>query len=189
MEFKLNQFKDFIVIVGDNDSGKTTMMQKFILANMKKDKIIILNSSRQKDWADYIPIPKNIIKPAMFTKKWFEMFLLDMVSSKKDHLLVLDDVDNYGVKKSEVFKSVVINARHLNMGMVVAVRSLQELPILFYKQARYIFISRQLVFYDRQYIAFTIGRKNADKLENLEKYAFGVFDRKTNEFEIIKLKV
>ncbi|MGI0060156.1 MAG: ATP-binding protein [Nitrosotalea sp.] len=184
--FKYNQ--DFLSVVGDNDSGKTTLIQRFILANVPPEKVFVLNSSNEESWYKYFP-KQNITSPFMFTTSWFEQYILKTVAEHSGSVLVWDDVDNYNVKKSEILKSVVINARHLGLGIVIATRSLQELPILMYRQSKYAFFATQRSMYDRNYIATMIGLENARKLANLDKHVFAVAGKGIPQLEFIKLKI
>jgi len=180
--------KDFISVCGDNGSGKTTLVEKLILSNIPPEKIFVLNSSNEGSWYQYVP-KNNVITPIMFTKEFFERFLLEFVSRHSDCMLVLDDIDNYNIKRSEVLKSVVINARHLNIGIVITTRSLQDLPIILYRQSKYAFLSRQISQYDRIYISTMVGLENSRKLGNLDKYVFGVYSRDFTDMQFIKLSV
>lgn len=162
-------------------------MQKLILSNVPPERIFVLNSSNEGTWYQYVP-RQNVINPVMFTRDFFERFILEFVSRHSDCLLVLDDIDNFNVKRSEVLKSVVINARHMNLGIVITTRSLQDIPIVLYRQSRYCFFSRQISMYDRNYIATMIGLENARKLGNLEKYVFGIYSKEFNDMHFIKIQ-
>lgn len=179
--------KDFIICVGDNGSGKTSLTQKFWLRNVPKDKVFVLNSSRETTWAQYCE-QANIIKPYMFTKKWFEEFLVRFVTEHSNCLLVLDDIDNYNVKESNVLKSVVINARHMNIGIIATSRNMQALPIIFYRQAKYSCFGRQVSKYDRIYIGYYMDEL-ASQLEYLQEYSFLIYDGKSRQYNIVKLKI
>jgi GTPase SAR1 family protein len=189
VKFETFYDKDFVCVVGDNGSGKTTLIQKFLLSKVPRSKIYVLNSSRQKNWYRWLP-QDHITTPIMFTKKWFEVFLLEFASKHQGCVLVLDDMDNYKSKESDVLESVVINARHLGIGLIMSVRRLPSIPIEIYQMARYTFIARQLVNYNIYYIANLIPEQYVWQLKALPKFAFGVFSPDSEPiFAKIKLKL
>ncbi len=186
--FKIISNRDFICVIGDNGSGKTTLVEKLILSKVPRDKVYVLNSSLEDSWNKYVA-PKNITKPIIYTQQYFEKFLLDFTANHIDCTLVLDDIDNYEIKKSWVLKSIVTNARHLNIGIILTSRNLQDIPKVLYRQSKYIFVSRQVSMYDRQYIATIIGLEKSYTLANLGEHVFGMYDGVTKNMEYIKLKV
>ena len=189
MELKFNPYKDIVNVVGNNGSGKTTLVETLFVKNTPLDNIYVLNSSGEDSWKR-CGIPKeNIVVPEMFSREYFESVLLMFAGKEtKGSLLILDDVDNYGPKGSMIFKSVVINARHLNLGVIVTTRDLQSLPINFYQQAHYTFFARQPSDYSLRYIATLIPPEHTYNLKNLDKYVFGVWDMAEFKMDYIKLK-
>jgi uridine kinase len=187
MDFIFNQYKDIIVIVGDNDSGKTSLVQKFIIAKMDKKNIYVINASHQDDWRNYVP-QDNIFNPAVFDIDWLEKVLLLIASSKSKNItLIIDDIDNFDIKYNIVIKSIAVNLRHLNVGLIITSRSLIDIPRVIYKQSRYLFLGYQASDYDINYIGTVIGYENARKLKQLSQYIFMVWSRKTHEFSFIRL--
>jgi GTPase SAR1 family protein len=179
---------DYVVCVGSNGSGKTTLIQRYVLPNVPHDKIHVLNSSRESTWATFLP-KEQITKPIMFDVKTLEEFLLKFVSENPNSFLVLDDIDNYEPRNSIVFKSVIVNARHLNIGMCITSRFLQEIPRNVYSQARLIFVGRVESDFDVRYLATIIPPRAAYLTKNLEKYQFMMVDVRERKYYIIKLKI
>lgn len=182
ISFKWN--RDFIIVVGDNGSGKTTLMQRLFVERTPMEKRFVLNSSRQSNWNDYV-LEKHNYKPMEFTRKWFDKWLAAFVATHNNCLLVIDDYDNFNAKDSEVLKSVIINARHMNIGIILATRNLQSIPMILYQQAKYSFFGNQLVQYNRIYAGYFMG-SYATQLNGIPKYSFLVFDGSQADF--IKLK-
>jgi GTPase SAR1 family protein len=180
--------KDYVVVIGTNGSGKTTLVQRYVLPNIPHDKIHVLNSSRESTWSTFLP-KEQISKPVFFDVKTLENFLLGYVSENPNSHLVLDDVDNYDPRNSIVFKSVIINARHMNIGMTITSRFLQEIPRNVYSQARLIFVGRVESDFDVRYLATIIPPRAAYLTKNLEKYQFMMVDVRERKFYIIKLKI
>jgi ABC-type lipopolysaccharide export system ATPase subunit len=180
--------KDYVVVIGSNGSGKTTLIQRLILPNIPKDRIFVLNSSRESTWYNHIP-KENIYKPVMFDVRTLESFLLGYVSNNPNSHLVLDDVDNYDPKNSVVFKSVIINARHMNIGLTISSRFLQEIPRNVYSQSRLIFSGRVESDFDVRYLATIISPRAAYLTKTLNKYEFMMFDVKSRQYYKIRLKI
>ncbi|MEM3264774.1 MAG: ATPase/DNA packaging protein [Thermoplasmata archaeon] len=185
--FEINQFKDIIVIIGDNESGKTSIVQKLFLPKMKKDSVFVINSSHEDSWAKYIS-EDHIFSPSIFDIDWLEKVILLIVSSNlKSITLIIDDIDNFQVKFNNIIKSIAVNLRHINTGLIITSRSLVDIPRVIYKQSRYIFIGYQSSDYDIYYIATIIGYKNAETLKSLKQFEFAVWDRKTKSLRRVKL--
>lgn len=186
LNLEYNPAKDLITVIGDNGSGKTTLITKLFTTY---NNCFIINTSRQKIWSSFVN-PENIINPVSFDLKWLEEVLLRISSkSKGKTTIILDDVDNFPIKGSAVFKSIVINARHLNIGIIVAARVLSDLPKIFYKQSRYIIIGSQSSDYDMYYLATVIGYGNARLLKELKEYEFAVWDSKQKKLSFLKLRL
>ena len=126
--------------------------------------------------------------PASYELEYFDKFLLYIL--KKDKIkklhLVIDDADNYDLRKSAIFKSMYINSRRLAIGGMLSVRVLTSVPLTIYNASRYLFISVQRNNYIIQYIRGTIG-DDAFKLRDLNKYEFMAYDMYNKTYEIIKL--
>ncbi len=186
MDYSFNPHKDYIMVSGINGSGKTLLIANFWLNKVDKKNVYVLNSSRENTWSR-IGIPEeNIIKPIRFDKKWFDLFLLEFVSSHTNCLLVLDDCDNFSFRESEILKSVIINARHMGIGIILSTRSLQSIPRVLYNQAKYCCFSVQRVKYDIIYLGYTIGEV-AYLLNNLGKYEFMIYDMNNKQYSVVKL--
>jgi GTPase SAR1 family protein len=182
-----NQYKDIVVIVGDNESGKTSLVQKLFLSNIDRSHVFIINSSHESSWSKYVP-DEQIFSPSIFDIKWIEKVLLLIVSSNmKSVTLVIDDIDNFDIKFNIIIKSITVNLRHINTGLILTSRSLVDIPRVIYKQARYMFIGYQSSDYDTNYIATIIGYENAKLLKNLNQFEFMLWDRHTKTPRIIKL--
>jgi len=126
--------------------------------------------------------------PASYELEYLDKFLLQIIKNdkiKKLHL-VIDDADNYDLRKSAIFKSMYINSRRLAIGGMLSVRVLTSVPLTIYNASRYLFISVQRNNYIIQYIRGTIG-DDAFELKNLDKYEFMAYDMYNKSYEIIKL--
>lgn len=186
MDIKFNPYKDIITVIGDNDSGKTTLVRELFV---HKDNCFVINSSRQTSWNGVVK-PENIINPTLYDTKWLDKKLLEIASKYNGKAtVIMDDVDNFNIKQSKVFRTITINARHLNLGLIAISRSLSDIPKLYYKQSKYIFIATQASDYDLYYIATIIGYDNAKHLKELPKYVFAVWDRNNKKLTDIKLKL
>lgn len=182
-----NQYKDIVVVVGDNESGKTSLVQKLFLANSDLSHVFIINSSHESSWKKYVN-DDHIFSPSVFDIKWIEKVLLLIVSSNiKNVTLVIDDIDNFDIKFNIVIKSITVNLRHINTGLILTSRSLVDIPRVIYKQARYMFIGYQSSDYDINYIATVIGYENARALKNLNQFEFMLWDRRNKVPKIVKL--
>ncbi|MGC8579676.1 MAG: ATPase/DNA packaging protein [bacterium] len=181
-----NPYKDIITVIGDNGSGKTTLVGTLFT---HKENCFVINCSGQAIWNKYIN-PDNIIVPVVYTNTWLEKTLLTIASKyNKKATILIDDIDNFQVKGSQVFKSLTINARHLNFGIIAISRTLSDIPKIFYRQSRYLFIATQTSDYDIYYIATIIGYENAKALKTLPKYVFALWDRDNKRLTKIKLNI
>lgn len=188
MDTSLIYNKDYVVVIGTNGSGKTTLIQRFILANMPKENIYVLNSSRESSWSTFLPAD-HIFKPVFFDVKTLDNFLCTNVPDNVNTHFVLDDVDNYEPRNSVIFKSVIINARHMNIGLTISSRFLQDIPRNVYSQARLIFSGRVESDFDVRYLATIISPRAAYLTKSLEKYQFMMWDVRERKHYVIKLKI
>jgi hypothetical protein len=186
---KWNPYKDFVTVVGGNGSGKTVLIQRYLLANVKdKNTIYIINSSNESSWYNYAP-EKNILKPLIYDLKWLETNLLRIISTAPGRvLLVVDDIDNWDIKASTILKSVVVNARHANVGLIVSTRQLSFIPKVLYAQSKYIFVANQQSDWDCYYLATIIGYARAETLKQLGDYEFARWGQKEKKLDYIKVK-
>jgi len=184
MPINFKPYSDWLLFVGNNGSGKTTLM-KYLLQRVDKNYIYVLNCGGSKAWDIYKEQSKV---PASYELEYLDKFLLQILKNdkiKKLHL-VIDDADNYELRKSSIFRSMYINSRRLAIGGMLAVRNLTSVPLTIYNASRYLFISVQKNNYIIQYIRGTIG-DDAYKLRELAQYEFMVYDMYNKSYEIIKL--
>jgi len=184
MPIQFNPYADWLLFVGNNGSGKTTLM-KYLLQSVDRDYIFVLNCGGSKAWDIYKEQSKV---PASYELEYLDKFLLQILKNdkiKKLHL-VIDDADNYELRKSAIFRSMYINSRRLAIGGMLAVRNLTSVPLTIYNASRYLFISVQKNNYIIQYIRGTIG-DDAYKLRDLKQYEFMAYDMYNKNYEIIKL--
>jgi GTPase SAR1 family protein len=190
VDLRFDPYHDYVVAVGSKGSGKTTLMQRLFASKVPREKVYVLNSSRERSWNNYA-LPENVETPNMLTLSEFERIVLKFASRKSDRsLMVLDDVDIFPkVKKSEAFYSVVAQSRHLNVGVIVTARLLSSFPLGFYTQADYVFFGSQESQYTAQYVATFIGLENAYSLVRMPEHVFGFWDTRKRTLEKIKLRV
>jgi len=184
MAIQFNPYSDWLLFVGNNGSGKTTLM-KYLLQSVDKNHVYVLNCGGSKAWDSFKEQSKV---PASYELEYLDKFLLQIIKNdkiKKLHL-VIDDADNYDLRKSAIFKSMYINSRRLAIGGMLSVRVLTSVPLTIYNASRYLFISVQRNNYIIQYIRGTIG-DDAFELRNLNQYEFMAYDMYSKSYEIIKL--
>mgnify|MGYP001626244457 CR=1 FL=1 len=187
MNIEINQYQDIIVVVGDNNSGKTSIVQKLLLSKADKKNVYVINSSHESSWEKYVP-KDNIFSPAIFDIKWLEKVLLLIVASNNRNItLVIDDIDNFDVKFNVIIKSIAVNLRHINAGLIITSRSLVDIPRTIYKQAKYLFVGYQSSDYDIYYISTIIGYEKAKILKTLKEHEFLLWSRKDRAVEVVKL--
>ena len=173
--------KDFVIIVGDNGSGKTTLVRN-VVTGVPKQQVYILNASGQR-W----DFPKrNITHPLLYTKEWFNSYIVKFLATHSNCTLVLDDADNFDIKKNQYLRSLIINARHVSVGVVLSIRQVQDLDKLIYKQAK-CYIARQAVRWDMQYVAKFMPEELAYELKDLPPYTFLNYYQKTSEARLFKV--
>ena len=157
--------KSFAVVIGDNDSGKTTLV-RYLVNGVPKNKVFILNSSGQK-W-DYPK--KNIFRPKMYSTEWFNQFIVWFAGCHSNCTLILDDADSFKVKDNAYLNTVIQLARHSNIGIILSLRMMQDVDRVLYKQAK-LYVGTQYVSYDVIYLSRTIGQV-AEKVATLPKFVF-----------------
>jgi hypothetical protein len=185
--FKFKYNKSFVLLCADNGYGKTSMLQSFICAGAPKDRIYLLNTSRQHDWSGIIP-DSHIYKPLMFNQDFIDQFILEFAMGK-DHsncLLILDDLDAFPVKKSDIIYKFVREARHSNIGIVITTGMLQKIPTIYYQMAEYSFFGPQSNKYNIQYINKT-SITDGYILSEIERYTFAVWSREEKKMYLVKL--
>lgn len=190
MKFDIKYNKDFLIFVGTNESGKTTLSKYFVDAMPPKD-VYIINSGGAKQWYN-TRVPKNhIIQPPMYTEDVLNSILLKWVSNPKipNAHIVIDDADNFNLKSSDIMRSIFINARRLNVGESLLVRRLSWIPIEIYDKAKYVFFARQNVNYSIYYISELMDRSIAEKLRTLDMHVFLVYEPSTGNWGKIKLDI
>lgn len=181
--------KTFSILVADNGFGKTQLLQTIICYGVAKEKIFVLNTSRQSDWNSILPA-KNIFLPVMFSTKYIEQFMLEFMMTHSDCLLIIDDIDAYQIKKSEILYKIIREARHSNVGLVAATALMQRLPSVYYQQAEYLFVGPQSNEYNVRYLSTTnVPRKDADVYLSLEQYQFAVWVRSERKTYVIKVDI
>ncbi len=182
-----NMYKDIVVIIGDNDSGKTSIIQWLFLKRIDNKNTYVINSSHEASWKTIVP-EQNIFSPSIFNIKWLQKVLLLIASSNSKQItIVIDDIDNFNVKEDKIFKSLIINLRHLNVGLIISSRTMSDLPKNLYKQARYSLFGYQSSDYDMYYIATIIGYDTAKTLKLLPDYVFLKWDRKKRSADKVML--
>lgn len=158
--------KDFVIVVGDNGSGKTTVV-RYLVEGVPKDKVYVLNASGQKwDFAK-----KNVQNPLMYSNEFFNKYCVNFLAKHSNCTLILDDADNFNIKHNDYLKSLVINARHASIGVILSVRQVQDIDKIIYKQAKS-YISYQSVDYDTVYLSKMMPRTIAEYTKTLNEYEF-----------------
>jgi hypothetical protein len=159
----------------------------------------VVNSSNEPSWNQYAN-SDHIYKPTLFNLKWLEQTLLKIVTKEPPvtadgrkgtdtrKLIIVDDADNFNLKVSDVLRSIVVNARHLNCGLILTARELSSIPKILYSQASYSFFARQDSDYNIYYIATIIGYENGAILKNLDRFVFAQWSRRDRTLELVKLK-
>jgi hypothetical protein len=181
--------KTFSIACADNGYGKTELIMKVLCHNVPREKIYVLNTSRQRDWTKFIP-KKNIYVPVMFNIDFIEQFLLEFMKTHSDCMLILDDFDAYPVKKSDIVYKIVREARHSNVGIVAATGMLQRLPTIYYQQADYLFFGPQESKWNVQYISkANIPQEDANILMKLPKYVFAAWIRNEHRMYLVKVNL
>ena len=186
MNLSFNAYKDFVCICGSNGSGKTVMVENLFVKRVEKQNIFVINSGYESSWESFVP-KNHILVPLVHELDWLEQSILKIASLPGPKLLIIDDVDNFQIKKSQKFMSVVINARRAGMGIILITRMLSSIPIYLYQQSKYSFFARQNSDYSIYYIARLIGIENSTKLKNLELYSFMIWDLQNSTADIVKL--
>ncbi len=190
MKFDIKYNKDFLIFVGTNESGKTTLSKYFVDKMPPKD-VYVINSGGAKQWYN-THIPRDhIIEPPMYTEDVLNEILLKWVSNPKiqNAHVVIDDADNFNLKTSDIMRSIFINARRLNVGESLLVRRLSWVPIEIYDKAKYVFFARQNVNYSIYYISQLMDRSIAEKLRTLEPFVFLVYEPSNGNWGKIKLNL
>ncbi|MEM3265647.1 MAG: hypothetical protein QXH07_06815 [Thermoplasmata archaeon] len=190
MKFSFRYNKDFMVFVGTNESGKTTLCMSFI-KKVPKNNLYIINSGAAPQW-DSIGLDKShVIIPKMYDEDTLNSMLMQIITNPKikNAHIVIDDADNFKLKNSSILKSVFINSRRLNLGGTLIVRRLSWIPIEIYDYSKYVFFARQNVDFSVYYISQLMPRNVAEMLRTLPKYVFLVYEPSTGEYGKIKLNL
>ncbi|MEM3265706.1 MAG: ATP-binding protein [Thermoplasmata archaeon] len=190
MNFEFRYNKDFLVFVGNNDSGKTTLCMNFI-RNIPRKELFVINSGAAPQWEKFGLPPDHVFVPKLYDEQTLNQLLAKVILAPNvtSAHIVIDDADNFKLKSSDILKSVFINSRRLNLGGTIIVRRLSWVPIEIYDYSKYVFFARQNVDFSIYYISELMPRNVAEMLRTLPKYVFLVYEPSTGNYTKIKLNL
>lgn len=138
-----------IVIVGRSDSGKTTLFIKLLsrwYKNKKFDKIYVLSPSYYTDprWT-YVKVPPCRVATGNYDRALQKINDRIVKGDRKESTLILCDdcggVNSFSGKgESNVIKTMVYNARWMNLSIIFSIQSLKDCPISLRESAEALFI-------------------------------------------------
>jgi len=172
-----------IAFLGRKNSGKTYFL-KFLIKDMPKDKVYILDSNRVFSSEYKHRFITNTYTPDILDK-FLDLVLKDNEGGKRQFLVVMDDVDVYTPLNSKNFQSFNINSRNNGIGVFWTAKRPRRVSLVIFENADYLFLGRGLLNSDLDYISnsFDINR---DMYSKLNEYEFLVYDVNTSQNFVMK---
>jgi len=133
--FEGNLSKKIILIVGQRQSGKTTLIQNLV-PTIKKDGDILrsyLFSDNEQNTIKYKNLGVIDWEPKCLTHDDFAVPI--------NSVLIFEDIMNPRTFLDKKFRSMVLTARHQNNTIIIAVQSIYDVPPFIRENTNHLFIS------------------------------------------------
>lgn len=135
----------FILIVGTNGTGKTTLVLNDFVANYKENVLIVDADGMERKWQQFPLIePEQISNPThRITRVMMidEQKTIDQLSNFKNGLIVLDDCRVYiNSRLEKPFRRLFIRRKQFCQDQIAVAHGISEIPSTFWTYATHLIL-------------------------------------------------